>query len=90
MKSVHLVIPDLFLPKDIAAEVCADLRVPALEKLLGKGRSETLQAAPLENKLCELFGVQCAVEAPVAHICAAFDGLAAGCWLGAVTVYLRF
>jgi len=89
MKSVHLVIPDLFLPKDIAAEVCADLRVPALEKLLGKGRSETLQAAPLENKLCELFGVPCAAEAPVAPISAAFDGLAAGCWLRADPVHLR-
>jgi len=23
MKNVHLIIPDLFLPEDIAAEVCA-------------------------------------------------------------------
>ena len=37
MKSVHLVIPDLFLPHDIAAEACADLSLPALEKLLARG-----------------------------------------------------
>jgi len=37
MKSIHLVITDLFLPKDIAAEVCADLRLPALEKMLVRG-----------------------------------------------------
>ena len=39
MKSILLVISDLFLPKDIAAEVCADLRLPALEKLLARGAS---------------------------------------------------
>ncbi|HSM97404.1 MAG TPA: hypothetical protein VLS47_00180 [Gallionella sp.] len=144
MKSVHLVIPDLFLPKDIAAEVCADLRLPALEKLLGRGVSTKASAlrgvagsgpstapargtpkvgnllsskldaeltppvgAPplsgdpvagsgrageggcLENHLCELFGVPCAAEAPVAPISAAFDGLAAGCWLRADPVHLR-
>ena len=37
MKSVHLVIPDLFLPQDIAVGVCADLRLPAMEKLLARG-----------------------------------------------------
>jgi hypothetical protein len=89
MKSVHLVIPDLFLPEAIAAEVCADLRLPALEKLLARGHSENLQAAPLENHLCELFGVTCAADAPVAAVSAAFDGLAAGCWLRADPVHLR-
>ena len=39
MKNVHLIIPDLFLPEDIAAEVCADLHLPALEKLLARGAS---------------------------------------------------
>ncbi|MGC2049242.1 MAG: hypothetical protein WA635_11610 [Gallionella sp.] len=89
MKSVHLVIPDLFLPKDIAAEVCADLRLPALEKLLGKGRSENLRAVPLESHLCELFGVTCAADAPIAPVSAAFDGLEAGYWLRADPVHLR-
>ena len=89
MNSVHLVIPDLFLPKDIAAEVCADLRLPALEKLLGRGRSENLKAVPMENHLCDLFGVSCAADAPVAAVSAAFDGLEAGCWLRADPVHLR-
>ena len=100
MKSVHLVIPDLFLPKGFAAEVCADLRLPALEKLLGRGRSEILEPVPLENLLCEMFGVPCqpdttqdvakiAPVAPIAPISAAFDGLGAGCWLRADPVHLR-
>ena len=89
MRSVHLVIPDLFLPKDFAAEACAGLSVPALEKLLGRGHSEIREPVPLENLLCELFGVPCATDAPIAPISAAFDGLAAGCWLRADPVHLR-
>ena len=94
MKSVHLVIPDLFLPQDIAVEVCAGLRLPALEKLLARGAS-TVSARtgapglPLENLLCELFAVPCAVDAPIAPISAAFDGLPAGCWMRADPVNLR-
>ena len=89
MKSVHLVIPDLFLPKDFAAEVCADLRLPALERLLGKGRSEILEPVALEEFLCGLFDMQSDGDAPIAAISAAFDGLGAGCWLRADPVHLR-
>ena len=39
MRKVHLVVCDLFLPADIAAGVCADLRLPALEKMLARGAS---------------------------------------------------
>ena len=92
MKSVHLVIPNLFLPKDFAAEVCADLRLPALEKLLSRGASTGLArtgGTSLENHLCELFGVTCQADAPVAAISAAFDGLEEGIWLRADPVHLR-
>jgi len=89
MKSVHLVIPDLFLPKDFAAEGCRGLSLPALEKLLGHGHSEIFEVVPLENLLCELFGVFCHGDAPVAPISAAFDGLSDGCWLRADPVYLN-
>ena len=103
MKSVHLVIPDLFLPKDFAAEVCAGLHLIALEKLLGRGAS-TQPLVPsavegsartdglgfsLENLLCEMFGVPGTGDAPIAPISAAFDGLGAGCWLRADPVHLR-
>ena len=66
MKNTHLVIPDLFLPGDIAAEVCAGLSLPALEKLLGRGAltrplvlsgvegsERTGEGGCLENHLCE-------------------------------------
>ena len=103
MKNVHLVIADLFLRKDFAAEVCAGLSVPALEKMLGRGASTKslvlskvegsartdVLGLPLENHLCELFGVPCQGVAPIAPVSAAFDGLCEGCWLRADPVHLR-
>jgi hypothetical protein len=104
MKSVHLVIPDLFLPKDIAAEACRGLYLPALEKMLGRGiaipsNQPSAGSGPstssgrtdslLENMLCELFGLPFQDDAPIAAISAAFDGLAAGYWLRADPAHLH-
>ena len=89
MKSVHLVIPDLFLPKDLAAQLCGGLAVPALLKMLGHGHGEVIEPVPLENLLCDLFGVPCRDDVPIAPIAAAFDGLAAGRWLRADPVSLN-
>ncbi len=89
MSFVHLVIPDLFLPGDIAAGICADLRLPYLERLLGRGRGENLAPAALEDLLCNLFGMSSSETAPVAAVSAQFDGLGAGCWLRADPVHLR-
>ena len=104
MKNVHLIITDLFLPEDFAAEVCAGLRLPALERLLARGvansgrgnlatnRNELggkVVPATLEDLLCGVFGVSCRAGAPVAPIAAAFDGLGEGCWLCADPVHLR-
>lgn len=88
MKSVHLLIPDLFLPEDFAADACAGLSLPAMERLLGRGRSELLAPVSLEQLLCLFFGVPCADDVPIAPISAAFDGLEAGCWLRADPVNL--
>ncbi|OHC63324.1 MAG: hypothetical protein A2040_18085 [Rhodocyclales bacterium GWA2_65_19] len=89
MKTVHLVIPDLFLQQELAAEICAGMRLPALEKLLARGHGEALPDASLESVLCGAFGVPCAGELPLASIAAAFDGLGEGCWLCADPVHLR-
>ena len=105
MRKVHLVVCDLFLPVDCAAEVCADLPLPALEKMLARGTStgpSALNAAagpartdvsgtPLENHLCKLFGVPCQAGAlaPIAPLSAVYDGLGEGCWVRADPVHLR-
>ena len=91
MRKVHLVVCDLFLPRDIAAGVCADLRLPALGKMLAHGAStkplvlsaaewsaRTRESASLEELLCEMFGVPCQPDVPIAPVSAAFDGL--GLW----------
>jgi hypothetical protein len=86
---VHLIIPDLFLPSDFAAEACADLQLPSLEKILSRGRLDRLHEAGLEEVLCEAFGVPHDSGVPVARISALFDGLGEGCWLRADPVCLR-
>lgn len=86
MKNVHLLVADLFLPEDFATEVCAGLHLPALERILARGRAESQRAVSLEAALCGLFDVP---DAPVAAISAVFDGLGEGCWLRADPVHVR-
>ncbi len=91
MNTVHLVIPDLFLPQDIAAEVTAGLLLPALERLLVRGKvtSRRHEDLSLEAFLCSLFSASDVVGAPVAEISAMFDGLAEGCWVRADPAYMQ-
>lgn len=91
MKTVQLLISDLFLPHEYAADVCAGLQLPALERLLARAvaaPSGGTQASghALEQTLCALFGMP---GAPLASVSAAFDGLEPGCWLRADPVHLR-
>lgn len=93
MKNVHLLVTDLYLPGEYAAEVCSGLQLPALEKLLARARTMPGASAhggrpglTLEDVLCGLFGV---TDAPLASVSAAFDGLGEGCWLRADPVHLR-
>ncbi|MDZ4202695.1 MAG: hypothetical protein U1C96_11195 [Gallionella sp.] len=86
MNSVHLLVPDLLLPQEFAAEVCAGLHLPALEKILARGRRLPAQAVPLESRFGQLFGLP--VDAGFAAFSAAFDGLGEGVWLRADPVHL--
>jgi hypothetical protein len=86
MNHLHLLIPDLFPPQEIAAEVCAGLQLPALEKLLARGSESASPAETLEDWLCDAFGAEA-----VAPVRAAADGLEAGgnYWLCADPVNLQ-
>jgi hypothetical protein len=86
MKQLQLLIPDLFPPQDIAAEVCAGLQLPALEKLLARGSASSTPAGTLEDWLCTAFGVEA-----IAPVRASADGLDAdeGYWLCADPVNLH-
>jgi hypothetical protein len=83
MNSVHLVIADLFLPRDFAVQTYAGLHLPALEKILtGKMRSSV--ELPFEEMLGNLFCVSA-----IAPVSAAFDGLTEGYWMRADPVHLQ-
>lgn len=86
MKHLHLLIPDLFPPQEIAARVCADLRVPALEKILARGTASASGFNTLEDWLCHAFAAE-----GVAPVRAAADGLVVdeGYWLCADPVSLQ-
>jgi len=88
MSSVHLVIPDLFLPQQVAAEASAGLAVPALETLLARAQSAPLSEESLEAWLCGVFGV---ADQAIAPITLRADGLEpeAAYWLRADPVHLR-
>jgi hypothetical protein len=65
MKKIHIVIPDLFLPQQLAAYASADLSLPALEKLLARAQVEPLAVDTLETWLCDCFGVADLAIAPL-------------------------
>ena len=89
MKNLHLILPDLFLPAQFAADMSADLALPALQKLLARATSIPIPPHSVELALCAAFGVAVQNDIPIAPVSAAFDGLGAGCWLRADPVHLR-
>ncbi len=84
----HLVVPDLFLPQEIAADACAGLRLPMLEKLLARAQSAPLPIDNLETCLCEAFGVEGQAIAPVTLLA---DGMQPGAayWLRTDPVHIQ-
>ncbi|MDO8926381.1 MAG: hypothetical protein Q7U94_05635 [Sideroxyarcus sp.] len=86
MNHLHLLIPDLFPPQDIAAEVCVDLPLPVLEKMLARAEASAAPAATPEEWLCAVFGVQ--AVAPVRAAAAGLD-TSEGYWLCADPVNLQ-
>ena len=82
MKNIHIVIPDLFLPQQLANYACGDVLLPALEKLLARADDSPLNTDTLESWLCRHFAVEGMAIAPLTlHA----DGLQAGAayWLRA-------
>jgi hypothetical protein len=86
MKQLDLLIPGLFPPRDIAADLCMGLRLPALEKLLARGKVGTSPFGEFEGTLSALFGAN-----SVAPVRAAAEGLEVGdaYWLCADPVSLQ-
>ena len=88
MRAIHLVVPDLWLPPELARPVGAGLALPVLERMLARADAAPLACDSLEDWLCDAFGVQRHAVAPVT---AAADGLPVGegFWLRAEPVHLQ-
>lgn len=88
MRSIHLLIPDLFLPQPVCAEACADLALPALLTLLARAQPSGLQPESLEAWLCDIF---CVADQAIAPVTLRADSLDPGAsyWLCADPVYLH-
>lgn len=71
-----------------AKELCAGMRLPALEKILARSQQEILSADCLEDWLCGAFGVTGSAVAPITLRA---DGITPGaaCWLRADPVHLH-
>lgn len=85
---VHLLVPDLLLPQEIAADACAGLSLPALERILARGRPQALPAVTFEAWLCMEFGVEGQAIAPVTLLA---DGMQPGAayWLRADPAHVQ-
>jgi hypothetical protein len=85
---VHIVVPELFMNEGRAKELCAGLRLPALEKILARSQQEIVSADFLEDWLCDAFGV---ADSAVAPVSLRADGVepGAGYWLRADPVHLH-
>lgn len=86
MDHLHLLLPDLLLPPDIARQVGAGLRLPILETMLARAEQQVLPAATVEDSLCDYFSAKA-----VAPVRAVSDGLDVdtGFWLCADPVNLQ-
>jgi hypothetical protein len=84
---IHIVVPGLFLPEGLAAEAGSGLRLPALEKILARSRTEKLPDGTLEAWLCTAFGV---ADSAIAPVTLRADGAEPGAhyWLRADPVHL--
>ncbi|UXY14530.1 hypothetical protein N8I74_14555 [Chitiniphilus purpureus] len=86
---LHLVIPHGAWPeRELAAEVTRDLALPALFRLVGRGRREPHVPIDFDSWLAGRFGLNALPVAPLT-LTADLAGAPAGYWLRADPVHLR-
>ena len=88
MKSLHIVVPDLFSTLAADKRVTAGLAFPVLNNCLARATRQTLPAQNLADYLCVAFNVE---KGELAPILALADGLTLGdgYWLRADPVHLN-
>lgn len=85
MKHLHLIIPDLFLPRDAMRNISAGLQLPYLSKILARSDKTIAERYVAEDFLCKAFGARA-----FAPIRAVADGLEVGdaYWMCADSVHI--
>lgn len=88
---LHLVVPGLIWPRESLAKIMSGLELPALTRLLGRGRRLQGPAMTAERWLCRAFGLD-QEELPLAALRLLGEGGEPGeeVWLCADPVHLRF
>lgn len=88
---MQLIVPYLFPPARLLEAAAQDLRWPALETLLARGRLAACAAEGVEAQVCLALGIPRQQDFPVAPITLQYDGGEAGMhyWLRADPVHLR-
>src|SRR5487761_1895583 len=86
---VHLILPGLLWPQKALGDTAFDLELPALSRLLGRGKITWQPSSPLETRLCREFGIM-AEEAPAAALRLLGEGTEPGngIWLCADPAHL--
>ncbi len=86
-----LLVPDLLPPPDSGAAPYRDLQLPALTRLLARGRRSVVALSSMEAWLCTAFDVERQQDWPVAPLTLALDGRDPGnaYWLRCDPVHLR-
>ncbi len=87
MKNVQIVVPELFLPQQVAKSACAGLALGTLEKFLAHAEFSSMHSDSLESWLCEAFGQ---ADQAIAPLTLQSDGVppGAGYWLRADPVHI--
>ncbi len=85
---LHLVVPDLFPPKELPPAIYAGLGVGALERVMARAEPQPPVAESLEEWLCAMFGVP---NGEIAPVTLRAEGLTPGeaYWLRADPVHLE-
>lgn len=88
---MQLIVPYLFPPARLLEAAAQDLRLPAFETLLARGRLATGAADGVEAAVCAALGIARQQDYPIAPITLQYDGGEPGThyWLRADPVHLR-
>lgn len=88
---MHLIVPYLFPSAKFLQAVLQDLRLPALETLVARGRRHTQTPQGIEGALCRAWGIEKQTDWPWAAMSLVAEGGSAdqGYWLRADPVHIR-